>query len=85
MKCMRRSKPYLTEASIKEIEQKGKYMFMTGVRLGNANTRKATTKYVYMQSEEKSGMIKCAFEQAYYDEDDSIGKNRSVATYTRLL
>lgn len=59
-------KPYLTEDSIKEIEKKGKYVYhkefgWVTPTLGNDNEI-----CVYGFRDEK-GIIKCAFEQAYYD------------------
>ena len=59
-------KPYLTPASIAEIEKKGKYVYhrefgWVTPTLGNDNEI-----CVYGTRDEK-GTIKCAFEQAYYD------------------
>ena len=59
-------KPYLSEASIKEVEKKGKYVYSKEFgwvtpTLGNDNEI-----CVYGNRDEK-GIIKCAFEQAYYD------------------
>lgn len=60
-------KPYLTPESIAEIEKKGKYVYhrefgWVTPTLGNDNEI-----CVYGMRDEKSGMIKCAFEQAYND------------------
>lgn len=59
-------KPYLSEASIMEVEKKGKYVYnkefgWVTPTLGNDNEI-----CVYGNRDEK-GIIKCAFEQAYYD------------------
>jgi Protein of unknown function (DUF3109) len=59
-------KPYLSEASIKEVEKKGKYVYnkefgWVTPTLGNDNEI-----CVYGRRDDK-GIIKCAFEQAYYD------------------
>src|SRR5689334_12647830 len=59
-------KPYLTDAAIAEIERKGKYVYhkefgWVTPTLGNDNEI-----CVYGKRDEK-GIIKCAFEQAYYD------------------
>ena len=59
-------KPYLSDASITEVEKKGKYVYnkefgWVTPTLGNDNEI-----CVYGNRDEK-GIIKCAFEQAYYD------------------
>ncbi len=59
-------KPYLSPESIKEIEKKGKYTYnkefgWVTPTLGNDNEI-----CVYGKRDEK-GIIKCAFEQAFYD------------------
>lgn len=59
-------KPYLSEASINEVERKGKYVYnrefgWVTPTLGNDNEI-----CVYGNRDEK-GIINCAFEQAYYD------------------
>jgi hypothetical protein len=59
-------KPYLGKASIEEVERKGKYVYhkefgWVTPTLGNDNEI-----CVYGFRDEK-GIIKCAFEQAYYD------------------
>jgi hypothetical protein len=59
-------KPYLSATSIAEVEKKGKYVYnkefgWVTPTLGNDNEI-----CVYGNREEK-GIIKCAFEQAYYD------------------
>jgi hypothetical protein len=59
-------KPYLSEAAIAEVERKGKYVYhkefgWVTPTLGNDNEI-----CVYGYRDEK-GIIKCAFEQAYYD------------------
>jgi hypothetical protein len=59
-------KPYLTEASVKEIEQKGKYVYDRGFGWVTPTLESDNEICVYA-IREKSGMIKCAFEQAFYD------------------
>jgi len=59
-------KPYLSEASIKEVEKKGKYVYnrefgWVTPTLGNDN------EICVYGSRDEQGIIKCAFEQAYYD------------------
>ncbi len=59
-------RPYLSVESIKEVEKKGKYVYnkefgWVTPTLGNDNEI-----CVYGNRDEK-GIIKCAFEQAYYD------------------
>ena len=59
-------KPYLTPASVTEIEKKGKYVYdeefgWVTPTLGN------DYEICVYGIREKDGMIKCAFEQAYYD------------------
>lgn len=59
-------KPYLTEASIAEIEKKGKYVYhrefgWVTPTLGNDN------EICVYGTRDENGTIKCAFEQAYYD------------------
>jgi hypothetical protein len=59
-------KPYLTEASVKEIEQKGKYVYDREFGWVTP-TLKSDNEICVYAIREKSGMIKCAFERAYYD------------------
>jgi hypothetical protein len=59
-------RPYLSEASIKEVEKKGKYVYnkefgWVTPTLGNDN------EICVYGSRDEQGIIKCAFEQAYYD------------------
>ena len=59
-------KPYLSPASVSEIERKGKYVFneefgWVTPTLGN------DSEICAYGIREKGGMIKCAFEQAYYE------------------
>ena len=59
-------KPYLTKDSIKEIERKGKYVYDR--EFGWVTPTLASDNEICVYAiREKSGMIKCAFEQAYYD------------------
>jgi len=61
-----RVKPYLTKASIQEIERKGKYVYDR--EFGWVTPTLASDNEICVYAiREKSGMIKCAFEQAYYD------------------
>lgn len=74
-------KPYLTPESIAEIEKKGKYVYhrefgWVTPTLGNDNEI-----CVYGMRDEKSGMIKCAFEQAYYDGKSDWKKPLSCHLY----
>ena len=57
---------YLGEASLKEIERKGKYVYDRGFGWVTPTLDNDNEICVYA-IREKSGMIKCAFEQAYYD------------------
>jgi hypothetical protein len=59
-------KPYLTPAAIKEIERKGKYVYdrefgWVTPTLGNDN------EICVYGKRDANGIIKCAFEQAFYD------------------
>ncbi len=59
-------KPYLTPASIAEVERKGKYVYnrefgWVTPTLGNDN------EICVYGHRDKTGLIKCAFEEAYYD------------------
>lgn len=59
-------KHYLTDASLKEIERKGKYVYDKEFGWVTPTLDDDNEICVYA-IREKSGMIKCAFEQAYYD------------------
>ncbi len=59
-------KPYLTEASIAEIEKKGKYVYNREFGWVTPTLGNDREICVY-GSRDKEGIIKCAFEQAYYD------------------
>lgn len=59
-------KPYLTQASVKEIEQKGKYVYNQEFGWVTPTLGNDSEICVY-GIREKDGVIKCAFEQAYYD------------------
>lgn len=59
-------KPYLTEASIAEIERKGKYVYSKEFGWVTPTLGNDREICVYGVRDEK-GIIKCAFEQAYYD------------------
>lgn len=58
-------KTYLTDASIKEIERKGKYVYDREFGWVTPTLDSDNEICVY-GIREKDGMIKCAFEQAYY-------------------
>lgn len=59
-------KPYLTEASIAEIERKGKYVYHREFGWVTPTLGDDKEICVYGVRDEK-GIIKCAWEQAYYD------------------
>jgi len=59
-------KPYLTQASIAEIEKKGKYVYHKEFGWVTPTLGNDKEICVYGVRDEK-GIIKCAFEQAYYD------------------
>ena len=59
-------KPYLTEASVKEIERKGKYVYSKEFGWVTPTLGNDREICVYGRRDE-NGTIKCAFEQAYYD------------------
>jgi hypothetical protein len=59
-------KPYLTEASIREIERKGKYVYHRQFGWVTPTLGDDLEICVYGSRDEK-GIIKCAFEQAYND------------------
>jgi hypothetical protein len=59
-------KPYLSEASIKEIERKGKYVYNKEFGWVTPTLGNDKEICVYGKRDER-GIIKCAFEQAYYD------------------
>ena len=59
-------KPYLTEAAIAEIERKGKYVYNKEFGWVTPTLGNDKEICVYGVRDEK-GIIKCAFEQAYYD------------------
>jgi hypothetical protein len=59
-------KPYLTEASLKEIEKRGKYLYDREFGWVTPTLPSDREICVYAKRE-KDGLIKCAFEQAYYD------------------
>lgn len=59
-------KPYLTKAAINEIERKGKYVFNR--EFGWVTPTLGDDKEICVYgSRDQKGIIKCAFEQAYYD------------------
>ena len=60
-------KPYLTAAAVAEIERKGKYVYNKEFGLVTPTLGDDKEICVYGVRDEK-GIIKCAFEQAYYDE-----------------
>ena len=59
-------KPYLTEASIKEVEKKGNYVYDREFGWVTPTLESDNEICVYA-IREKNGMIKCAFEKAYYE------------------
>lgn len=59
-------KPYLSEASLAEIERKGKYVYHREFGWVTPTLGKDSEICVY-GIREKNGVIKCAFEQAYYE------------------
>jgi len=59
-------KPYLTAAAIAEIERKGKYVYNKEFGWVTPTLGNDKEICVYGVRDEK-GIIKCAFEQAYYD------------------
>ena len=61
-----RIKPYLTEAAIAEIEKKGKYVYNREFGWVTPTLGDDREICVYGSRDEK-GIIKCAFEQAFYD------------------
>lgn len=59
-------KPYLTDASIAEIEKKGKYV--NNKEFGWVTPTLGSDKEICVYGRrEENGIIRCAFEQAYYD------------------
>lgn len=59
-------KPYLSKEAINEIEKKGKYVYHKEFGWVTPTLGNDSEICVYA-NREKNGMIKCAFEQAYYD------------------
>ena len=59
-------KPYLTPAAITQIERKGKYVYSKEFGWVTPTLGNDKEICVYGSRDEK-GIIKCAFEQAYYD------------------
>ena len=59
-------KPYLTQTAIAEIEKKGKYVYNKEFGWVTPTLGNDKEICVYGKRDEK-GIIKCAFEQAYYD------------------
>jgi hypothetical protein len=59
-------KSYLSEAAIKEIEKKGKYVHNEEFGWVTPTLESENEICVYGRRDEK-GIIRCAFEQAYYD------------------
>lgn len=59
-------KPYLTKAAISQIEKKGKYVY--NEEFGWVTPTLPTDKEICVYAfREPGGLIKCSFEQAYYD------------------
>ena len=65
-KLFKKIKPYLSAASLKEIEKKGFYVYHREFGWVTPTLGNDFEICVY-GIREKDGMIKCAFEQAYYD------------------
>ncbi len=66
IKWYEKIKPYLSEASVREIERKGKYVYHR--EFGWVTPTLGHDKEICVYgTRAKNGMIKCAFEQAYYD------------------
>ena len=59
-------RPYLTDASIREIEKKGKYVYSREFGWVTPTLGNDKAICVYGSRDEK-GIIKCVFERAYYD------------------
>jgi Protein of unknown function (DUF3109) len=59
-------KPYLSEAAINEIDKKGKYVHNEEFGWVTPTLESENEICVYGRRDER-GIIKCAFEQAYYD------------------
>lgn len=59
--------PYLTPAAIKEIERKGKYLYNKEFGWVTPTLDNDNEICVYGFRDKTTGMIKCAFEQAYND------------------
>jgi hypothetical protein len=59
-------KPYLAEAAIKEIERKGKYVYNKEFGWVTPTLGNDADICVY-GTRDQNGVIKCAFEQAYYE------------------
>ena len=66
LKLYEQVKPYLAEASIAEIERKGKYVYDKEFGWVTPTLSDDSEICVY-GIRGKDGIIKCAFEQAYYD------------------
>lgn len=66
LKMYDKVKPYLTRDSINEIEHNGKYVYSQEFGWVTP-TLKSDNEICVYAIREKNGMIKCAFEQAYYD------------------
>src|SRR5215510_4570517 len=64
--CYEKIKPYLTPAAIAEIEKKGKYVHDAEFGWVTPTLPSDNEICVYGRRDDR-GVIKCAFEQAYYD------------------
>ena len=73
-------KPYLTEAAIEEIERKGKYVYHKEFGWVTPTLDNDREICVY-GIRDTNGIIKCAFEQAYYDGVTSWKKPVSCHLY----
>jgi Protein of unknown function (DUF3109) len=66
LEMYKKIKPYLTETAVAEIEKKGKYVYNKEFGWVTPTLGDDKEICVYGVRDEK-GIIKCAFEQAYYD------------------
>lgn len=77
-------KPYLTKAAIAEIEKKGKYVYNREFGWVTPTLGNDKEICVYGKRDER-GIIKCAFEQAYYDGVISWKKPISCHLYPIII
>jgi len=80
VKMYEKIKPYLSQTSIQEVERQGHYVYHR--EFGWVTPTIETDKEICVYAiREKNGMIKCAFEQAYYDGVTSWKKPISCHLY----